>query len=138
MKLSHTIACTALAFCASTLVATPAALAETAKPSARAGIDMQEARALVLELPEVKAWQDARREETKSRTDGKAAGGILTGLRNESGVKYWAVTFYKDPQSAPKKWAVFMVRAKDGRIFAEKDGGGVQTLEEWRKAQPAS
>lgn len=138
MKLSHTIACAALALGATTMMAVPSALAETAKPSARAGIDMQEARTLVLELPEVKAWQDARREETKSRTDGKAAGGILTGLRNVNGVKYWAVTFYKDPQSAPKKWAVFMVRAKDSRIFAEKEGGGVQTLDEWRKAQPAS
>lgn len=137
MKLSHTIACAALAFCASTLTATPAAIAQTAKAPARAGLDMQEARSLVLDLPEVKAWQDARREETKGRADGKAAGGILTGLRNEKGVKYWAVTFYKDPQSAPKKWAVFMVRAKDGRIFAEKEGGGMQSLDEWRKAQPA-
>jgi hypothetical protein len=137
MKLPHNIARVALAFCVATLVAVPAALAEKPKASARAAVDMQAARALVLELPEVQAWQDARREETKSRTDGKAAGGILTGLREVSGVKYWAVTFYKDPQSAPKKWAVFMVRAKDGRIFAEKEGGGTQSLDEWRRAQPA-
>jgi hypothetical protein len=138
MKLSHTIACAALAFCAVTLAAVPAASAQTAKPAARAGLDLIEARALVLELPEVKAWQDARREETRTRADGKAAAGVLTGLRNLKGGKHWAVTFYKDPQTAPKKWAVFLVRAKDGRIFAEKDDGGTQTLDEWRKAQPAS
>ena len=138
MKLSHTITCVALALCAATLAATPAAFAQTAKPAARAGLDFQEARALVLELPEVKAWQDARREENKSRTDGKSSGGVLTGLRNLKGGKHWAVTFYKDPQTAPKKWAVFLVRAKDGRIFAEKEDGGVQTLDEWRKAQPES
>ena len=137
MKLSHTIARAALALCVTTLVAVPAALAEKPRAPARAALDMQEARALVLELPEVKVWQDARRDETKSRTDGKSAGGILTGLRELSGVKYWAVTFYKDPQSAPKKWAVFMVRAKDGRIFAEKEGGGVQSLDDWRRSQPA-
>lgn len=139
MKPLHTIACAALVFCAVTLGMAPSASAQTtAKPVARAGIDLQEARALVLELPEVKAWQDARREESKVRTDGKSAGGVLTGLRNLKGGKHWAVTFYKDPQTDPKKWAVFLVRAKDGRIFAEKDDGGVQTLDEWRKAQPES
>jgi hypothetical protein len=138
MKLSHKIACAAVAFCAAALAVAPPASAQTAKPAARAELDLQEARSLVLELPEVKAWQGARREETKTRSDGKAAGGVLTGLRNLKGVKHWAVTFYKDPQTAPKKWAVFLVRAKDGRIFAEKDDGGVQTLDEWRKAPPAS
>jgi hypothetical protein len=138
MKLSHKIACAALAICAAALAVAPPASAQTAKPAARAELDLQEARSLVLELPEVKAWQDARREENKARTDGKSSGGVLTGLRNLKGVKHWAVTFYKDPQTAPKKWAVFLVRAKDGRIFAEKEDGGVQTLDEWRKAQPAS
>jgi hypothetical protein len=135
MKLPSLIACAALAMLASMLPMTPEAMAQTKKSAAPAELSLQEARALVLDLPEVKAWQDARRQETNA--DGRPPGGVLVGLRNLKGVKHWGVTFYQNPQTDPTKWAVFLVRAKDGRIFAEKDGGEIQTLEQWRSTQPA-
>ena len=106
--------------------------------TAAAGVDMQKARALVLELPEVKAWQDKRADEAAKRQAGSPpAGGILTGLRQVQGVKHWAVTLYEDPQTSARKFAVFLVRARDGRIFVESDAGKPETLEQWRSRRPA-
>ncbi len=100
-------------------------------------VDMQKAKQLVLELPEVAAWQESRREAAKTRTDGKPTGGTLIGGRDLKGVKHWAVTFYEDPQTVAKVWAVFFVRAKDGKIFVQGQDGGTVTLEDWRKTRPA-
>ena len=52
-------------------------------------------------------------------------------------MKHWAVTFYEDPQTVAKVWAVFFVRAKDGKIFVQGQDGGTVTLEDWRKTRPA-
>ncbi len=109
---------------------------DTAAPQAGA-VDMQKARQMILDLPEVMAWQESRREEAKKRTDGKPTGGTLVGGRDLKGVKHWAVTFYEDPQTVAKVWAVFFVRAKDGRIFVQSADGGLVTLEDWRKTRPA-
>jgi hypothetical protein len=127
---------------ATSLVAGPMAMAAETKPAAKAPapaeIGMQQARDIVLGLPEVQAWQDKRREEAEKRD--KAAGpaaGILTGQRLVGKVKHWAVTFYENPQTEARKWAVFLVRARDGKLFVEADGGRLKSLEDWRKTRPA-
>ncbi len=113
----------------------PSASAQSpAKPSV---YGLQEARELVMELPEVKAWQDKRREEAAKKEGGGPPAGILTGQRAVKGVKHWAVTLYENPQTEARRWAVFLVRAKDGKIFVETEPGSVQTLEAWRKTRPA-
>ena len=127
---------------ATSLVAGPMAMAAETKPAAKAPapaeIGMQQARDIVLGLPEVQAWQDKRREEAEKRD--KAAGpaaGILTGQRLVGKVKHWAVTFYENPQTEARKWAVFLVRARDGKLFVEDNGGRLKSLEDWRKTRPA-
>lgn len=103
-------------------------------------VSMDEARALVLELPEVKAWQEDRRKAADADRKAPATGGILTGSRMPMGKKHWSVTFYTNPSTAPEKWATFLVRASDGKLFVEGDGGKPIALEQWRKAnvKPAS
>jgi hypothetical protein len=32
---------------------------------------------------------------------------------------------------------VFLVRARDGKLFVEADGGRLKSLEDWRKTRPA-
>jgi len=125
------------------LAAGPVALAAEAraaatKAEATAEIGMQQARDIVMALPEVQAWQDKRRAEADKRD--KAAGpaaGILTGQRLVGKAKHWAVTFYENPQTEARRWAVFMVRARDGKVFVEADGGRLKSLEDWRKTRPA-
>jgi len=124
------------------LVAQPFAVAAGPKAGASApaatDIGMQQARDIVMALPEVQVWQDKRREEAEKRD--KAAGpaaGILTGQRQVGKAKHWAVTFYENPQTEARKWAVFLVRARDGKLFVEADGGRLKSLEDWRKTRPA-
>jgi len=103
-------------------------------------VSMDQARALVLELPEVKAWQEERRKAADADRKAPATGGILTGSRTPMGKKHWAVTFYTNPATSPEKWATFLVRASDGKLFVEGDDGKPVALEQWRKAnvKPAS
>jgi len=103
-------------------------------------VSMDEARALVLELPEVKAWQEERRKAAEADRKAPATGGILTGSRMPMGKKHWSVTFYTNPATSPEKWATFLVRASDGKLFVENEGGKPIPLEQWRKAngKPAS
>lgn len=103
-------------------------------------VSMDEARALVLDLPEVKAWQEERRKAADADRKAPATGGILTGSRMPMGKKHWSVTFYSNPSTAPEKWATFLVRASDGKLFVEGEGGKPIALEQWRKvaAKPAS
>lgn len=103
-------------------------------------VSMDEARALVLDLPEVKAWQEERRKAADADRKAPATGGILTGSRMPMGKKHWSVTFYSNPSTAPEKWATFLVRASDGKLFVEGEGGKPISLEQWRKvaAKPAS
>lgn len=108
------------------------AASQTATP-----FDLQKSRELVMELPEVKAWQEKRREETARNPDAPPAGGVLTGQRLVKGTKHWAVTFYENPQTEAKKWAVFFVRASDGKVFVESEPGKLLSLEDWRKTRPA-
>lgn len=96
-------------------------------------VSMDEARALVLELPEVKAWQDERRKAAEADRKAPATGGILTGSRMPMGKKHWAVTFYTNPATSPEKWATFLVRASDGKLFVEGEDGKPIALERWRK-----
>ncbi|MCU0868349.1 MAG: hypothetical protein MUF30_01935 [Burkholderiales bacterium] len=122
-----------LALLASVAVAAPVGAAAPNK------IDMAKARALVLELPEVQAWQQARREAAaREAKGGLASGGILTGRRPIGGRDGWAVTFYEDPQVTAKKWNVFLVRASDGAVFVEAgEGRPPLTLERWRATAAA-
>jgi hypothetical protein len=103
-------------------------------------VSMDQARALVLDLPEVKAWQDERRKAADADRKAPATGGILTGSRMPMGKKHWSVTFYTNPATSPEKWATFLVRASDGKLFVEGEGGKPVTLEQWRKnnGKPAS
>ena len=102
-------------------------------------VSMDEARALVLELPEVKAWQEERRKAADADRKAPATGGILTGSRTPMGKKHWAITFYSNPATQPEKWATFLVRTSDGKLFLEGEGGKPIPLEQWRKsAKPAS
>lgn len=103
-------------------------------------VSMDEARALVLDLPEVKAWQEERRKAAEADRKAPATGGILTGSRMPTGKKHWSVTFYTNPATSPEKWATFLVRASDGKLFVESEGGKPIPLEQWRKAngKPAS
>jgi hypothetical protein len=96
-------------------------------------VSMDEARALVLDLPEVKAWQEDRRKAAEADRKAPATGGILTGSRMPMGKKHWAVTFYTNPATSPEKWATFLVRASDGKLFVESEGGKPIPLEQWRK-----
>lgn len=123
---------------AATVPATLEAFAQEGSRPRSGAVDLQQARNLVNDLPEVQVWQEARREEAKQRKDGQSTGGMLVSARDVKGVKHWAVTLYQDPQTAPKKWAVFLVRAKDGRVFVEQDGGRMIPLEDWRKTRPAT
>lgn len=97
-------------------------------------VAMGEARTIVLELPEVKAWQEERRKAAEADPKAPASGGILTGTRTPQGRKYWSVTFYKNPATQPEKWATFLVRTSDGKVFVEGDGGKPVALEQWRRA----
>ncbi len=127
----------AFLFALGVLQTTPA-MAQT-KPAAAAAekFGMTEARAAVMALPEVKVWEEQRRAEAAKAEGGQPPGGILTSQRPLKGVKHWAVTLYNNPQVEAKKWAVFLVRAKDGKIFVEAESGKVITLEDWRKTRPA-
>jgi hypothetical protein len=130
------------AFLAAALgVSLAASAADAPKPrdaAAQSGVvDMQKAKQLVVELPEVATWQESRREAAKTRTDGKPTAGTLVGSREVNGAKHWAITLYEDPQTVAKVWAVFLVRAKDGKIFVKAQDGGTVTLEDWRKTRPA-
>ena len=112
--------------------------AQAAKP---APVDLPEARVAVMDLPEVKAWQDARKataeiQKEKGEKGAPPTAGILTGRREVGKAVFWAVTLYENPQVAPKKWAVFMVRASDGRVFVEGADGKPVPLEQWRKTAP--
>ncbi len=113
------------------------AMAQTKPAAAAEKFGMTEARSAVMALPEVKVWEEQRRAEAAKAEGGQPPGGILTSQRRVKGVKHWAVTLYNNPQVEAKKWAVFLVRAKDGKIFVEADSGKVITLEDWRKTRPA-
>ena len=115
------------------LLLTGNAVAQTASPS-KDKVAMGEARAIVLDLPEVKAWQEERRKAAEADPKAPASGGILTGTRTPQGRKYWSVTFYKNPATQPEKWATFLVRTSDGKVFVEGDGGKPVALEQWRRA----
>ena len=108
--------------------------------SSKDKVAMGEARTIVLELPEVKAWQEERRKAAEADPKAPATGGILTGTRTPQGRKYWSVTFYKNPATQPEKWATFLVRTSDGKVFVEGDGGKPVALEQWRQtsAKPES
>lgn len=45
-------------------------------------------------------------------------------------------TTQADLQVDPMKWAVFMVRSTEGRIFVEGDDGKPMPLDQWRKSAP--
>lgn len=108
-----------------------------AAPAAAEKFGLMESRAAVMALPEVKAWEEKRREQAGKETTGAPPGGILTTRRLIKGAKYWAVSLIENPQTTANKWAVFVVRAADGRIFVESEGGKLITLEDWRKTRPA-
>lgn len=110
------------------------AVAQTTAPS-KTPITMEEARRLVLALPEVRAWQAEREREARANRNAPAAGGILTAVRAPKGRKgtHYAITFYKTPATAPEKWNVFYVRASDGKILVEDATGAALTVEQWRK-----
>lgn len=116
------------------------AFAQNSPKSADKIASMGDARTLVLELPEVKAWQEERRKAAAADPKAPASGGILTGTRTPEGKKYWSVTFYTNPSTQPEKWATFLVRASDGLLFVEGNGGKPVPLEQWRRvtAKPAS
>lgn len=97
-------------------------------------LTMEAARAMVMELPEVKAWQAARQSLADTTRRPAPTGGVLTGRRKVQGRDFWAVTFYEDPQTQPKKWNTFLVRESDGRMFVDVEGGAPRSLEQWRKA----
>lgn len=111
--------------------------AQAAPPAAAEKFGLMESRAAVMALPEAKAWEDKRKEQAAKDRTGTPPGGVLTSRRMIKGVKHWAVSFIEDPQGAARKWAVFIVRAADGRIFVESEGGKLITLEDWRKTRPA-
>lgn len=113
--------------------------AQTAS-SSKDKVAMGEARAIVLELPEVKAWQEARRKAAEVDRKSPASGGILTGTRTPQGKKHWSVTLYTNPATQPEKFATFLVRASDGKVFVEGEGGKPVSLEQWRRVntKPAS
>lgn len=106
-------------------------------PRPKGAVTMDTARNLVMELPEVKKWQAARQKIADDTKGPSPTGGVLTGRRTLQGREHWAVTFYEDPQTQPKKWNTFLVRATDGRLFVEGDAGKLLTLDQWRKAAPA-
>lgn len=119
---------------------TLATVAPAFAESVSKAVSMDEARALVLELPEVKSWQEGRRKAADADPKAPATGGILTGSRTPMGKKHWSVTFYSNPSTSPEKWATFLVRASDGKLFVEGEGGKPIALEQWRKsaAKPTS
>jgi hypothetical protein len=114
--------------------------AQNSPKSADKVASMGEARAIVLELPEVTTWQEQRRKAAAADPTAPASGGILSGTRTPEGKKYWSVTFYNNPSTQAEKWATFLVRASDGLVFVEGNGGKPVPLEQWRRitAKPAS
>jgi hypothetical protein len=114
--------------------------AQNSPKSADKVASMSDARAIVLELPEVKTWQEQRRKAAAADPKAPASGGILSGTRTPEGRKYWSVTFYNNPSTQAEKWATFLVRASDGLVFVEGNGGKPVPLEQWRRiaAKPAS
>jgi hypothetical protein len=116
------------------------ALAQNAPNPADKGMGMSDARAIVLELPEVKAWQDERRKAAAANPKAPATGGIVSGARTLEGKKYWSMVFYSNPSTQPERWATFLVRASDGVVFVEGNAGKPVPLEQWRRitAKPTS
>jgi hypothetical protein len=114
--------------------------AEQATSTSKDMVAMNEARDLVLALPEVKAWQEERRKTAALDPKAPPTVGILTGTRSPQGRKHWSVTFYRDPSTQPEKWATFLVRARDGKVFIEGEDGKPIPLEQWRRTleKPAS
>ncbi len=111
--------------------------AQAATPGTeKSRVTFDEARALVFDLPEVKAWRAERRKAADLDPKGPATAGILTGSRNPGGAKHWAVTFYKNPSNQPEKWATFLVRESDAGLFVEDDKGNPIPLEQWRRGHP--
>ncbi|MBI1395709.1 MAG: hypothetical protein GC151_06985 [Betaproteobacteria bacterium] len=127
--------------------AIPSSAADTASPDSgkatqsaaqeRDQFSLRASRDVVLALPEVKAWHDKRQAEASNAPHGPPTGGIVTALRRVDGVKHWAVTLYENPRTDARKWAVFLVRARDGAIFVEGEDGRLLTLEAWRRTRPS-
>jgi hypothetical protein len=107
-------------------------------PKNKEKLTMDVARGMVMDLPEVKEWQAARQKISDEKKSPTPTGGVLTGRRKVQGREHWAVTFYEDPQTQPKKWNTFLVRDSDGKMFVDVEGGKPQTLEQWRKAPKPS
>jgi hypothetical protein len=122
------------------LVCLGSALAQNAPNPADKGIGLSDARAIVLELPEVKTWQEDRRKAAAANPKAPATGGIVSGARTLEGKKYWSMVFYSNPSTQPERWATFLVRASDGVVFVEGNAGKPVLLEQWRRvtAKPTS
>lgn len=122
------------------LVCLGSSLAQNAPNPADKGIGLSDARAIVLELPEVKTWQEDRRKAAAANPKAPATGGIVSGARTLEGKKYWSMVFYSNPSTQPERWATFLVRASDGVVFVEGNAGKPVLLEQWRRviAKPTS
>jgi len=141
MKTLSRAACViAIALCIGPIVSRDLAAQTISQARTKDKLGMDEARALVLDLPEVKAWREERRKAAAADPKAPATAGILTGSRTPGGKKHWSVTFYKNPSTQAEKWATFLVRTSDAKLFVEGENGNPLPLELWRRgiAKPDS
>lgn len=102
-------------------------------PAAKGALSREQAVAVLMALPELKAWADRIEKESK----GQARGALMEydpELRALKGKLYYQLSFVENSSDAAQRWESFLVAQSDGEILVDDDvGGEPMTLEQWRK-----
>lgn len=110
----------------------PIRIANAAADKERASITKEQAAAIVLDLPEAKAWAKYMDAKTKGAVH------AFTMVSPEvpeiiEGKQYWSVGFFEDRPGHAICWQWFRVRLDGKRILVEsQESGDYLGLREWR------
>jgi hypothetical protein len=115
----------------------PVAPPQPAKPivqqKAEQAVTREQAMALLLALPEVKAWSD----EIEKRSRGKAHGAIIEDdptPRVINGAQYWQLSFVENRADKVNRRESFLVARTGKQILVEDTvNDTVVSLDEWRR-----
>ena len=94
-------------------------------------LTVDNAVALILELPEIKAWSNYI--DQKSR--GKVHAALLTPAKEPQdidGKRYWPVDFFESQDTHMHRWESFWVRIDGKEILVDDLADGPISLQEWR------
>lgn len=96
-----------------------------------ASISKEQAVAIILELPEIKAWANY----IEQTTEGKAHGSTMAQPEEPRTIdekKYWTVSFYENQPAQMHRWETFLVSLDSKTILVDDILDDVISLQEWR------